>query len=522
MRESLLEATRRSMDVGRSPTFEDLKADFEATSTHQIDEQRDPPSIKQFRRIVKTKSHGRVDGVPVDLFSASAVVQVYDALGKTANKVKYAKMDPVEMISLAYKLVQKGRAKSRETAEDEAGESKVPPQFLSKQGKKKGKGRAVSRETSQAGAGVKNAMAQVVQGRGAPREPEGDVGVSRTQEQAKLKLLKKASGNQPEVYQVLNPSGGIEGYVEKMPDKGGMKYPWKAFGLDHAPRGRVRGMPGRGKHIGDFGNKNAAMKAVMKGKKEAKVTEDTRLSKGDQKVIRAFADKKKATSKKLDSDGTRLDGTWMGGRGIAEWKGGKIHTKDLGSRSAQTVQKALRKYAAKDDFAEIAPVIGALARAAGTAAAGAVAQKVIGKEAKKISAKQIAKNTLAMFTKKYGEFSRHNPRHIRTLALVQRDAYLDAVRKGYDYPAIPAIDAEVYKLTKGPSRYSSSTEASDSKIKKMAYTAAKIVQTIEKGQGKISPLSANREALEPLIRKEVEKGTPSIKIPQKVAREFLK
>lgn len=355
MRESILEATRSAIVLGRNPTFEDLKADFKATSTHQIDEQRDPPSIKQFRRIVKTKSHGKVDGVPVDLFSASAVVQVYDALGKTANKVKYAKMDPVEMISLAYKLVQKGRAKvSRETSQ--ASESKVPPQFLSKQSKKKGKGRSVSRETSQAGAGVKNAMAQAVQGRGVRRDPEGDVSYSGTVEQDKLKLFRKASGNQPDIFQVLNPSGGVEGFIEKQPDKGGMKYPWKAFGRTYG------GKPGRGKHIGDFPNKNRAIKAVMKGKKQ-----------------------------------------------------------------------------------EIAPVIGAIARAAAPAVAGAIAQKVVGKEA-----------------------------------------------------------------------------SSDSKIRKMAYTAAKIVQTKEKGQGKISPLSANREALEPLIRKEVEKGTPSIKIPQKVAREFLK
>lgn len=79
---------------------------------------------------------------------------------------------------------------------------------------------------------------------------------------------------------------------------------------------------------------------------------DLRLSKKDKEVIKAFADKKSAESKKLTSDGKRLDGNWMGGRGIAQWKGGKIEVRDLGSRSADTVARALRKLAPKFDFAK--------------------------------------------------------------------------------------------------------------------------------------------------------------------------
>ncbi|KKL92167.1 hypothetical protein LCGC14_1887420 [marine sediment metagenome] len=311
MRENLLEATRRAVDLGRDPTVESLEADFLVGFGRQsTSEAKDPPRIAKFRKIVKTKSFGKVDGTPVDLFSASAVTQVYDALSKPANQKKYAKMDPVEMISIAYKLLQKGRKA------------------------------ATSRETSQAGAGVKNAMAQAVVGRGATRKPLGDVGYAGTQEarkkispkqiaqgalkaftkkygefnrnnkrhintladvlqdeylaavrkgldypdyksieaelykltkgpsrfsmgreatgQGKLKLFRKASGNQPDVYQVLNPSGGVEGFIEKQPDTRTEKYPWKAFGRTYG------GRPGRGEHLGDFKNKNAAMKAVMK------------------------------------------------------------------------------------------------------------------------------------------------------------------------------------------------------------------------------------------------------------------
>jgi hypothetical protein len=76
------------------------------------------------------------------------------------------------------------------------------------------------------------------------------------------------------------------------------------------------------------------------------------IGKPDKKVIDAFLDKKEAEGKKLTSTGKRLDGNWMGGRGIAEWKGGKIHFNDLGSKAAQTIQRAVKKAAPKNWLAE--------------------------------------------------------------------------------------------------------------------------------------------------------------------------
>lgn len=64
-----------------------------------------------------------------------------------------------------------------------------------------------------------------------------------------------------------------------------------------------------------------------------------------KKVVMAFLDKRAADSKKLRTDGKRLDGMWMGGRGIAEWIGDKIVLNDLGSRSAQTIQNIIRREA---------------------------------------------------------------------------------------------------------------------------------------------------------------------------------
>jgi hypothetical protein len=69
----------------------------------------------------------------------------------------------------------------------------------------------------------------------------------------------------------------------------------------------------------------------------------TRLTPKDKIVLRAFIDKKTAESKKIITDGKRLDGQWLGGLGIAKWENGKVYIFALGGRSAQTVQRALKR-----------------------------------------------------------------------------------------------------------------------------------------------------------------------------------
>jgi len=48
-------------------------------------------AIDDLQKIVKDKQHGKVSGVKVDLFTASAMLKVYDAL-KSSNKKKVEKM----------------------------------------------------------------------------------------------------------------------------------------------------------------------------------------------------------------------------------------------------------------------------------------------------------------------------------------------------------------------------------------------------------------------------------------------
>jgi len=79
---------------------------------------------------------------------------------------------------------------------------------------------------------------------------------------------------------------------------------------------------------------------------------EVKLGKQDRAVIDAFINGKSGDGPKLTSNGKRLDGNWMGGKGIAQWGGGRIAFGDLGSKSAQTVQSAIRRAAPKNKLSE--------------------------------------------------------------------------------------------------------------------------------------------------------------------------
>lgn len=63
--------------------------------------------VAAFREIVRTKAFGKIDGCGVDLFSASTVVAVYDALNET-NRAKFASLKVREMVLLAFRLAKGG------------------------------------------------------------------------------------------------------------------------------------------------------------------------------------------------------------------------------------------------------------------------------------------------------------------------------------------------------------------------------------------------------------------------------
>ncbi len=61
--------------------------------------------IAAIRSIVTNSQYAKVDGVMVDGFSASAIVQVYDAISDV-NKVKFSSLPVGKMAKIAFKFAK--------------------------------------------------------------------------------------------------------------------------------------------------------------------------------------------------------------------------------------------------------------------------------------------------------------------------------------------------------------------------------------------------------------------------------
>ena len=65
----------------------------------------DNPKEAMLRQIVAEKQAAKVEGTMVDLFSASAIVSVLDALNET-NKEKFLKLPVGRMADIAFKMMK--------------------------------------------------------------------------------------------------------------------------------------------------------------------------------------------------------------------------------------------------------------------------------------------------------------------------------------------------------------------------------------------------------------------------------
>jgi len=61
--------------------------------------------IQAIRNIVDQKQYAKIDGSMIDLFTASLIIQIYDALNDE-NKIKFASFKAGKMGELAYKLAR--------------------------------------------------------------------------------------------------------------------------------------------------------------------------------------------------------------------------------------------------------------------------------------------------------------------------------------------------------------------------------------------------------------------------------
>lgn len=67
-----------------------------------------------------------------------------------------------------------------------------------------------------------------------------------------------------------------------------------------------------------------------------------------KEVVKSFTEKKSGESQRLETDGKVINGLWLGGSRIAEWKGGKIVFNDVGGNSGKEVQEMIKKEVPKD------------------------------------------------------------------------------------------------------------------------------------------------------------------------------
>jgi len=114
MGESVKEATPEEEDEFHRNLDKLVHKTFGHSSDEEkMNEANEPDIISQLRDIVSKKQNQKLKDpksgktMRVDLYSASAVTQVYDALKQQSNKDKFVSMGLVGMVNMAFKLINK-------------------------------------------------------------------------------------------------------------------------------------------------------------------------------------------------------------------------------------------------------------------------------------------------------------------------------------------------------------------------------------------------------------------------------
>lgn len=74
--------------------------------THVTNPKNGAERIEALRQIVNDKQYAKIDGIMVDLFSASAILNIYDNLNET-NQDKYKELPAYRMADIAFKIMNK-------------------------------------------------------------------------------------------------------------------------------------------------------------------------------------------------------------------------------------------------------------------------------------------------------------------------------------------------------------------------------------------------------------------------------
>lgn len=73
---------------------------------HTAERESDPDTIAKLREAVRDKVAVRVKGMTIDVFSASAVIQIYDGLSET-NQRKMGALPIKKMMDVVFKMLAK-------------------------------------------------------------------------------------------------------------------------------------------------------------------------------------------------------------------------------------------------------------------------------------------------------------------------------------------------------------------------------------------------------------------------------
>ena len=98
-------ASKKWTKVGKKSEFDRARAAL-SNSTNEEVELDEETIIDKVKDIVKRKSAAKIDGVTVDLFTASAISQIYDKVNPM-NKKKMEKLPITKLASAAMKVMQK-------------------------------------------------------------------------------------------------------------------------------------------------------------------------------------------------------------------------------------------------------------------------------------------------------------------------------------------------------------------------------------------------------------------------------
>ncbi len=85
-----------------------MKEALQEVSSYKLEEEveLDESVIDKVKKIASEKQAMKIDGVLVDMFTASAISQIYDKVND-ANKKKMEKLPIIKLANLAFKMMQK-------------------------------------------------------------------------------------------------------------------------------------------------------------------------------------------------------------------------------------------------------------------------------------------------------------------------------------------------------------------------------------------------------------------------------